>query len=266
MRGIVMKQAEIYMEPGNSKEDILEKTNCVRETVRLLNGIGKNNISASRGILPGASGKNTDGGFLWNVKKTAESEIRTVTIMANDYPDIFSKIVGAFTLNGLDISGAKSFTQQGSTLDIFKVRAIPGHRFEEKKLEDAKSSLRAALTGELDLSSEISRQIPKRQMLVSQTGKPNRITVNNKTSLLFSILEVSTSDFPGLLFGITDALFRSDIHVWMAKISTKGDRVSDSFYIKDFDGQKIESPQQISALRTSIRKALPNILWDRDEV
>ncbi len=257
MRGIVMKKAEIYREPvgaGNLKEDIIEKNSRIRETVRLLNGIGK-----------GGTPKNA-GSFLWNVKRAADSEIRTVTVIANDYPDIFSKIVGAFTLNGFDISGAKSFTQQGSTLDIFKVRAIPGQCFEEKKLEDAKSSLRAALVGELDLSREIGRRMPARQTVVSQTAKPNRIAVNNKTSLLFSILEVSTYDFPGLLFGITDALFRSDIHVWMAKISTKGDRVSDSFYIKDFDGQKVDSPHQVSALRTAIRKALPNILWERDEV
>lgn len=263
MWGTVMKKADAdagLSGSGKLKEDILEKNRKVRETVRLLNGIGKNNH------LSGSGQNKNSGNFLWNIKRAADSEIRTVTIISNDYPDIFSKIVGSFTLNGFDISGAKSFTQQGSTLDIFKVRAIPGQCFDEKKLEDAKKSLRAALIGELNLSSEIGRRMSVRHTIVSQTAKSNRITVNNKSSVLFSILDVSTYDFPGLLFGITDALFKSNIHVWMAKISTKGDRVSDSFYIKDFDGQKIASPRQISALKSAIKKALPNILWERDEI
>jgi [protein-PII] uridylyltransferase len=63
-------------------------------------------------------------------------------------------------------------------------------------------------------------------------------------------------DFLGLLFGITDALFSCKLDVWVAKIATKVDQVVDVFYVRDFDGQKVDSPEQVAAIEAAIKQVL----------
>ena len=65
-----------------------------------------------------------------------------------------------------------------------------------------------------------------------------------------------TFDFPGLLFRVTDALFKCGLDIWVAKIATKVDQVVDVFYVRDFDGQKVDAPQQVDALKAAIMEIL----------
>ena len=81
--------------------------------------------------------------------------------------------------------------------------------------------------------------------------------MDNQSSSFFTIIEVFTYDFPGLLYSITDALFRCRLDVWVAKIATKIDQVVDVFYVRDFDGQKIDSPEQVAAIKAAIMEVLP---------
>ena len=40
--------------------------------------------------------------------------------------------------------------------------------------------------------------------------------------------------------------------VWVAKIATKADQVVDVFYVRDVDGQKIDTPDLETELKTAI--------------
>jgi [protein-PII] uridylyltransferase len=70
---------------------------------------------------------------------------------------------------------------------------------------------------------------------------------------------VFTYDFPGLLFSITDALFRCGLDIWVAKISTKIDQVVDVFYVRDYDGQKVDTREKASAIEAAIYARLPEL-------
>ncbi|NJL58409.1 MAG: hypothetical protein HC887_00915, partial [Desulfobacteraceae bacterium] len=39
-------------------------------------------------------------------------------------------------------------------------------------------------------------------------------------------------------------------------IATKADQVVDVFYVRDFDGQKADSPEQVAAIKASIEKVI----------
>ena len=108
--------------------------------------------------------------------------------------------------------------------------------------------------------------VKKLELLLSKTilsGKPrprhrpHKIVLDNNSSSFFTIVEVFAYDFPGLLYSITDALFRCKLDVWVAKISTKVDQVVDVFYVRDFDGQKVDSPDQVAAVKAAIEDVLP---------
>ncbi|QTA93034.1 ACT domain-containing protein [Desulfonema magnum] len=202
--------------------------------------------------------KNT-GRFLWEVKQqTSFSNIKTVKVSIRYCPGIFSKLVGVLTLNNFDIFNAISYRQDDKTSHIFNVRAIPGQVLDDKGFVRAENQLEAVLSGKLDLSLLVHTKMPVPRIFNSgellQT--PHEVIVRNEIDLTFSTIEVHTYDFPGVLFRISDALFRSGFYVWTAKISTKGNRVYDVFYVKDFKDQQIKSPEQVAAVKTAIKKAL----------
>ena len=197
--------------------------------------------------------------FIWNVTKTPDSNTRTVTICAQDRPGLFSKIAGTFTLNGLDILDAQIFTWRNNiALDIFKVNPPLDQIFEKERWQQAKAQLKSALSGDLDLKTMLEEKItvyrPAKRYV---KDRPHQINVDNDSSSFFTIIEVFTYDFSGLLYTITDALFRCGLDIWVAKIATKVDQVVDVFYVRDFDGQKIDSPDQVEKIKISIKEVLP---------
>ena len=70
-------------------------------------------------------------------------------------------------------------------------------------------------------------------------------------------MEVYTYDFPGLLYAITDALYRCGLNIWVAKIATKVDQVVDVFYVRDNSGEKVDSPDEVQKIEEAIRERLP---------
>jgi [protein-PII] uridylyltransferase len=197
--------------------------------------------------------------FVWKVVQTADSNSRTVTICAKDRPGLISKIAGTFTLNSLDILNVQVFTWRNNiALDIFEVKPPPDRIFETKTWERTAKQLQSALVGELDLTSALSEKMDVYRSTKSRPGnRPHKIVLDNNSSSFFTIVEVFTYDFPGLLYSITDALFRCRLDVWVAKISTKVDQVVDVFYVRDFDGQKVDSLDQVAAIKAAIEDVLP---------
>ncbi|MCG6980575.1 MAG: [protein-PII] uridylyltransferase [Deltaproteobacteria bacterium] len=189
------------------------------------------------------------------------TDYRTVTVCAQDRPGLFAKISGVFTLNNLDIFDAQIYTWRNRiALDIFKVKAPPDTLFEDEAWARVRKNLLSALSGDLALDVVLDEKLRTYQSAVKTTAsRPDKIIVDNSGSDFFTIIEVYTYDFPGLLYRITDALFRCKLDVWVAKITTKVDQVLDIFYVRDFDGQKIIDLQQVEAIKSTIKEVLTAI-------
>jgi [protein-PII] uridylyltransferase len=196
--------------------------------------------------------------FVWDVSTGDIPGNRTVTICAKDAPGLFSKMAGAFTLSGFDILDAQAFTWRNNlVLDVFEVKVPPDYDREAQRWGKAHDILSAALAGELDLQAEIFKWMETYRPKKSQPKtRPHRVSIDNSWSDFLTVMEVHTYDFPGLLFLITDTLFRCRMDVWVAKIATKADQVVDVFYIRDVDGQKIDIPEQEAQLKTAILQIL----------
>ncbi|MBW2166897.1 MAG: [protein-PII] uridylyltransferase [Deltaproteobacteria bacterium] len=200
-----------------------------------------------------------DTDFVWKVTRTSDSNTRVVTICAIDRPGLFSKISGVFTLNSIDILDTQAYTWRNNiALDIFKVKPPLDQIFETERWDKAEANLKSALAGELNLTEALKEKMSAYQSLRPRASKrPNRIVVDNESSGFFTIIEVFAYDFPGLLFSITDALFRCGLDVWVSKISTKVDQVVDVFYVRDFDGQKVDVPDRVLAIKKALSDVLP---------
>jgi len=206
-----------------------------------------------------------DDGFIWDIKRSADVSTRTVTICAKDRPGLISKIAGVFTLNNINILDVQVFTWRNNiALDIFEVKPPPDQIMEDEKWQVAAADLTAAIAGELDLT----RALRKKTATLRQTNHrmqqiPHRITVDNTSSSFFTIIEVVTYDYSGLLFNITDALFACELNIWVAKIATKADQVVDVFYVWDLNGQKVDSEDQVEKIKTTLLDRLPPMTNDK---
>ena len=197
--------------------------------------------------------------FIWQIEQASDANTRSVTICAQDRPGLISKIAGVFTLNNINILDVQVFTWRNNiALDIFKVHPPPDPILEDEKWDRAASHLEAALSGELDLTTALNKKM--RVYRNAKTGldkRPHQITVDNASSSFFTIIEVFTYDFPGLLFSVSDALYRCDLNIWVAKIATKADQVVDVFYVRDVNGQKVDLPDQVARIKAAIMDRLP---------
>ncbi|PIP36050.1 MAG: [protein-PII] uridylyltransferase [Desulfobacterales bacterium CG07_land_8_20_14_0_80_52_14] len=204
--------------------------------------------------------------FIWQVAKGEDPETREITLCAKDRPGLFSKIAGVMTLNGIDILDVQAFTwKNGTALDIFTVKPPPDTLFEEERWERARKHLDGALCGVLDLSKALENKIFSGQPTrVRGAKRPVRIKVDNTSSSFFTLIEVFADDFPGLLYVISDAIFRCGLDIGVAKIATKVDQVVDVFYVRDLEGQKVDSQEQEASIRKALEAALQRPLAGRD--
>ncbi len=202
-----------------------------------------------------------DKDFIWQISKENNSDIRTVSICGKDKPGFYSKIAGVFFLNDLDIvaSQAYSFGEE-HVLDIFKVKPPKDRIFEKEKWEKAQKDLIQAINDDHFLDNAIDKIPAAIQVSSGTKPRPNIVRIDNETSSFFTIVEVFTYDFPGLLFSITNALYRSLINVNVAMVATKVDQVVDVFYIKNLENDaKIETEPGLEQIKNAILKSLPHI-------
>ncbi len=204
--------------------------------------------------------KRGDKPFVWDIVQAHDTDTRTVTICAQDAPGLISKIAGVFTLNGINILDVQVFTWRNNiALDIFKVQPPPDQVFEDERWARAAGHLTDALTGKINLKEALKEKLSShRGSGLLKTGRNSRVEVDNESSSFFTIIEVFTDDFPGLLHCITDALFSCKLDIWVAKIATKVDQVVDVFYVRDFDGQKVDTLEQEAMIKETILSTLAN--------
>ena len=197
--------------------------------------------------------------FVWDIRPSSEGATRTVTICAKDRPGLVASMAGVFTLNNINILDVQVFTWRNRTaLDIFEVTPPPDLIYEEDKWLRAEENLKAVLAGTLDLAVALKPRLDAARMNKPRAAKrPHRVKVDNASSSFFTIIEVFTYDFQGLLYSIADALFRAELDIWVAKIATKVDQVVDVFYVRDLSGQKVDAPERVAAIKEAVLQRLP---------
>ncbi len=199
-----------------------------------------------------------DKNFVWRIDKSPEADTRTVTICAQDRPGLLSKIAGIFTLNGINILDMRIFTWRNNiALDIFEVEAPPDRLFEQERWDKAAGQLQASLKDELDLQKELLNKRDRFRPIKAMTkSRPQKVEVDNDSSSFFTLVEVTAWDYPGLLFHITNALFRCQLDIWVARVSTRVDQVVDVFYVRSFDGEKVDLPEQVALIEKTVEAVL----------
>jgi len=179
-----------------------------------------------------------------------------VTVYAADHPGLFFRIAGAIHLAGGNIIDARIHTMRdGMAIDNFLVQDPFGGRFDDPaQLERIRRSIDDALANRQKLLSRLEARPLPRTRAEAFAVAPN-VLIDNKASNRFTVVEIQARDRPALLFSLGYALFQSKVTVHSAHIATYGERATDTFYITDLLGGKIESKSRLQALERRLIEA-----------
>jgi [protein-PII] uridylyltransferase len=183
-----------------------------------------------------------------------------VEICTWDRAGLFSKIAGTLSANGLNILSAQIFTRgDGIALDTFFINdGRTGNLAGREQREKFSSLLEKVLTGEtVDLSALIKKQIISRQYQPYAGEKiPTQIHFDNEASETRTLIEIETEDRLGLLYAISQTFAELRVDIFGARIVTERGAAIDSFYVRETDGGKVESPARRVLIDTRLRSAI----------
>jgi [protein-PII] uridylyltransferase len=193
------------------------------------------------------------------VEQDREADFTQVTMTTIDIPGLFSKIAGVMAANGINILGAQIFTtSSGVALDILQVRSSAGERIEDpEKWSRFESGLVSVIEGREQVDDLVrQRQRPGFLPEKARPRRPNRVEVDNEVSDEYSVIDVYANDRVGLLYQITRTLKDLGLYIGVSKISTKVDQVTDTFYVQDIFGQKVQQAEKLEELRQKLLASL----------
>ncbi|QPF74497.1 [protein-PII] uridylyltransferase [Roseateles sp. DAIF2] len=152
-----------------------------------------------------------------------------VLVYAPDRQDLFARICGYFDGAGFNILDAKVHTtRSGYALDTFQVIS-PDQDLNHRDLVSlVESKLTQALASEGPLPEPRRGRLSRR---VKSFPFTPRIALRPDERAQRWLLSISTSDRAGLLYAIARVLARHGINLQLAKISTLGERVEDTFLV-----------------------------------
>ena len=179
-----------------------------------------------------------------------------IFVYARDQDHIFATTTRTLDQLGLTIMDARIITSlKGYTLDTFLVLEAPTNEpvQTEARVREIVETLKASLAVPEPLLSRVTRR-PSRQ--IKHFHIPTQINFSDDAANNRTIMEVVTTDYPGVLSQIAMAMRLCGVRLQNAKIATFGERVEDIFYLTGMDNQPIRDPVNLECLRRSITEAL----------
>ncbi len=167
-----------------------------------------------------------------------------------DRTDLFARICGYFDTGSFDILDAKVHTtRKGYALDTFQVTS-PLLAQEYQHYRDlillVENQLAVAINADGPLPQPRQGRVSRR---VKSFPVTPRITLRPDERAQRWLLTVSTSDRSGLLYAIALVLSQHRINLQLAKITTLGERVEDTFLI---DGEELQQNRSQLAIETQL--------------
>jgi [protein-PII] uridylyltransferase len=174
-----------------------------------------------------------------------------VLVYTPDQPDLFARICGYFDQAGFSILDAKIHTTtDGYALDTFQVVSsmLPEHNRELISMVESELQHTVEQAGPLPPPSRgrVSRRVKSFPIAP-------RVHLAPDEKAQRWLLSISASDRVGLLYSVARVLARHHINLQLAKVSTLGERVEDTFLI---DGPELQQNRRQIEIETELLEAL----------
>jgi [protein-PII] uridylyltransferase len=195
-------------------------------------------LSKAAGIAPGVSVK---------ARLSPLGEGLQVMVYTPDQTDLFARICGYFDQAGFSILDAKVHTaRNGYALDTFQVvtEMLDIHYRELTVMVE--NDLKNAIESAAPLPQAPRGRVSRR---VKSFPVAPRVSLQPDEKAQRWLLSISASDRVGLLYSVAQVLAHHHINVLLAKVTTLGERVEDTFLI---DGAALQHNRQQLDLETEL--------------
>ncbi|QNN55415.1 [protein-PII] uridylyltransferase [Diaphorobacter ruginosibacter] len=186
------------------------------------------------------------------VRQSLAGEGLQVLVYSPDQPELFARICGYFERAGFSILDARVHTAlNGHALDTFQVvpsETLSGHHRELMNLIE--SELVRAISATGPLPEPTKRRVSRR---VKSFPFAPRVSLKPDEKAQRWILSITASDRAGLLYTVARILSHHQLSVQLAKVSTLGERVEDTFLVQ---GSELQHGARQIQIETELLKAL----------
>ncbi len=124
----------------------------------------------------------------------------------------------------------------------------------QSRIEDVAVAIGDVLTAKISIESVFRRSGLyrfNRKNPVIVRAEP-KVGIDNDCSERFTVIDVFATDTQGLLYTLAHTLFNHGLTVHLARIATNIDQVVDVFYVLDDHQRKLENPERLNQLKSSL--------------
>ena len=178
-----------------------------------------------------------------------------IFLFTEDCDNLFARNTATLDKQGLSIMDARILTTPGGqALSSYLVLDRDG---ESVTQADAQARIATAMRDSMRATPALEMP-PARRVPRTYRHFPvqTRINVGPSSRGDQTVLEITTTDVPGLLARIAHALAVCKVRVHNAKVRTTGSRAEDVFFITDRKDQPISDDNKIAQLKTQVLKTL----------
>jgi len=194
--------------------------------------------------------------FSWVLKRFADAPVTRVILCTYDKPGLFTKMVGVFTLNNIDVLSAQIFTlENGLAFDVYEVTNPLDPLRQDEQWEKIRTEIGWAIEERLSVDALVRKKVsnvfsPERY----QRPQASETKIDNKASDFFSVIEIHSGTGPGKLYSLAKRIHSLGLDIRFARISTGAEMMVGVFYVMDSEGQKIYGEDRIDAIRQGVRE------------
>jgi [protein-PII] uridylyltransferase len=182
-----------------------------------------------------------------------------LSVMSYDRIGLFADITGCISSEGYNILSARAYsTQSGKILDVFHVEqdgvtSIPSVKRINNIMKKWHLIVKAETTADSLMKEHIQMYPLKKPRGIE---KQPSVRLDNTISKTFTVLEIEAQDRFGLLYRIARCLSDHGVNIVSARLATRIDRASDTFYITHRSGEKIIDPVKIAETTSALAGAI----------
>jgi [protein-PII] uridylyltransferase len=186
--------------------------------------------------------------------------VAALCVVADDCPGLLSRISAAFVAHDIDVIAAQAFCRkrpdaQVEAVDFFWVRRLAPRTgahlpLRSNDIASFGEMLDALVRGRanFDRAARLARA-------QRAAGDSIRVRFECDERSGQTVLTVEGPDRPGLLYAISEALFRERIQIVRSDVSTQSRRVLDRFHLTELDGARVHRARLLG-LQTSVLAAI----------
>lgn len=179
-------------------------------------------------------------------------------IHAAQHEGLFATVTTLLEQAGLTIVNARIITaSNGASLDSFLVLEENGDPLSIQREAEVLQFLRTRIQApQTTTPLLVSRRTPRQ---IQHFSVPTEMHFSSDPHNQCTIMELVTTDYPGVLSRVSQAFENCGVLLREAKIATLGARAEDVFFITDTQHHPLNNPQQFNQLRQAVQDRLAEL-------